>query len=233
MGWKRCPACNSTMELSKFGNSRHTKDGKTCYCKDCGNQKHAEWKAKNKEKAISSMAKSRANNRDDRQRKDREKYAQDPEKNREKTRRYRAANPEAGRLYSAKYRAENKEKVAAQEAKYRADNAHAVRARSSDWRRRNPERSRMACQVRRARKRLAMVGVSVDIESKLMRMQRGMCACCKIDIRGGKFQLDHIEPLARGGKHEDRNLQLLCQLCNGRKWAKNPEEFMRSQGFLL
>ena len=40
-------------------------------------------------------------------------------------------------------------------------------------------------------------------------------------------------PLARGGKHEASNLQLLCPPCNMSKNAKHPIDFMQQRGFLL
>jgi 5-methylcytosine-specific restriction endonuclease McrA len=36
-----------------------------------------------------------------------------------------------------------------------------------------------------------------------------------------------------GGKHEPRNLQLLCPSCNVRKGAQHPLAYMRKVGMLL
>jgi hypothetical protein len=62
--------------------------------------------------------------------------------------------------------------------------------------------------------------------------QRWKCACCKTDI-SRHYHVDHITPLARGGRHEPKNIQLLCVTCNVRKAAKDPIEFMQSRGYLL
>jgi 5-methylcytosine-specific restriction endonuclease McrA len=47
------------------------------------------------------------------------------------------------------------------------------------------------------------------------------------------YHLDHIIPLARGGKNEDRNMQVTCPTCNRQKHSKDPIEFMQSRGYLL
>jgi HNH endonuclease len=36
----------------------------------------------------------------------------------------------------------------------------------------------------------------------------------------GKFQIDHITPIAEGGADDDENLCLACEMCNQFKWAK-------------
>lgn len=45
------------------------------------------------------------------------------------------------------------------------------------------------------------------------------CAYCKTDT-SVKFHVDHIIPLAKGGKHEPDNVQITCPSCNVRKWTK-------------
>jgi 5-methylcytosine-specific restriction endonuclease McrA len=101
----------------------------------------------------------------------------------------------------------------------------------------NPEirrkNKRIAEQRRRARKRSVEDAVSTDIVAKLLAKQRGCCACCKCKFTKTNYELDHIEPLAKGGRHADDNLQLLCMICNRAKAAKDPITFMQQRGFLL
>lgn len=66
----------------------------------------------------------------------------------------------------------------------------------------------------------------------MYKSQRGLCPVCKKKL-GEKYHLDHIVPLARGGKHEPKNVQLLCPPCNLSKSAKDPIDFMQERGFLL
>lgn len=67
---------------------------------------------------------------------------------------------------------------------------------------------------------------------RLGNAQRWKCAICRVNIRKD-YHLDHIMPIARGGKHEPRNLQLLCPTCNVRKSAKDPISYMQEVGRLL
>lgn len=62
--------------------------------------------------------------------------------------------------------------------------------------------------------------------------QRWRCAICRTEIRKG-YHVDHIMPIARGGKHEKSNIQLLCPPCNLRKSDRDPIAHMQSLGRLL
>lgn len=54
--------------------------------------------------------------------------------------------------------------------------------------------------------------------------QNGLCVYCFTDITN-KYHVDHIIPLAKNGKHEPSNLQILCPGCNVKKWTKSDAEF--------
>ena len=99
--------------------------------------------------------------------------------------------------------------------------------------RKHPDAAKRNCQNRRARLAGLMGSVSAGIEASLAKKQRGLCACCRAKLLGSTSHLDHVMPLALGGKHEDENLQLLCATCNLSKGAKHPIAFMQSKGRLL
>jgi 5-methylcytosine-specific restriction endonuclease McrA len=106
----------------------------------------------------------------------------------------------------------------------------------NEWRENNPEKHKAIVHKRLSRKKNSG-GVITAVEIKeIYRLQGGKCAYCK-QVLGTKYQVDHIVPLANGGRNETKNVQLLCAKrkgsCNQRKHAKDPIDFARSIGLLL
>ena len=52
-------------------------------------------------------------------------------------------------------------------------------------------------------------------------------SCHKIDLSGHSLQVDHIQPLAKGGSNDFSNLQTLCVRCNLQKRDKIDPRFRR------
>ncbi len=98
-----------------------------------------------------------------------------------------------------------------------------------EYRRNNPERFREYSQRRSSRKLGRLPRGTV---AKLRERQRDRCAICARSISQA-FHVDHIMPLALGGKHEALNVQLLCPTCNVRKQAKHPIRYAQEIGRLL
>lgn len=96
-----------------------------------------------------------------------------------------------------------------------------------EYRKKHPEMMREAKQKRRGLGRLPRGTIQ-----RIGNAQRWKCITCHMDILT-KYHVDHINPIARGGKHEPTNIQLLCPSCNIRKSAKDPLRFMQEKGFLL
>lgn len=97
------------------------------------------------------------------------------------------------------------------------------------YRAENPEKVREWAQSRNRRKYGRLPRGTVK---QLSVLQQGKCAICRRSLDAG-FHVDHIIPLALGGSHTKRNIQLLCASCNVRKSAKHPIDFMQERGFLL
>jgi 5-methylcytosine-specific restriction endonuclease McrA len=67
---------------------------------------------------------------------------------------------------------------------------------------------------------------------RLCELQKWKCASCGCSVKA-KWHVDHIMPLARGGLHDRRNLQILCPGCNVRKSDKHPVDWAQANGRLL
>ena len=111
-------------------------------------------------------------------------------------------------------------------------NADAIRERKRKWRKDNPSAVRVYYHSRRIRKLNGGVKLSKGLVEKLLRLQRGKCACCGRPL-GSDYHLDHIMPLSMGGLNTDNNVQLLRAKCNLQKSAKHPVDFMRQRGYLI
>ena len=78
--------------------------------------------------------------------------------------------------------------------------------------------------------------ISDATRNLLYGLQKGRCADCAAHLlRDGpeKCHADHIVPLARGGSHDIRNLQLLCPPCNLQKGDLDPLDHARKRGRLF
>jgi 5-methylcytosine-specific restriction endonuclease McrA len=149
----------------------------------------------------------------------------------------RSKKPDEYRAAQAEYREREADRIRDRDAQYteerRAERTESMRR----WRAANPEKeraiNRLKSSMRRAMQRNASGKVSIDIADRLMTLQQGKCTVCRCDLRLSGYHLDHRIPLALGGAHEDRNIELLCPTCNTSKQAKHPVDFMQSRGFLL
>ena len=146
---------------------------------------------------------------------------------------WRKRNPEKVLLAAAKWREGHPSEHKKASAKWIKNNPDKVSAMNRDWRKRNPGKVTAKWHTRRARKQGSGGKLSTNIRTKLLLKQNNKCAICKTDLRKSGHHLDHVMPLALGGKNEDRNIQLTCPPCNLRKQAKDPIRFMREMGYLL
>jgi 5-methylcytosine-specific restriction endonuclease McrA len=116
--------------------------------------------------------------------------------------------------------------------------AHAVQRRAAALKRAKRQRAenaeyylacrRAATQARRARLRGAFVE---DVDPLIVfQRDRGICALCSKPVDpAARWDIDHIEPVSKGGAHSYDNVQLAHKFCNQSKGNKLPP----GQGSLL
>jgi 5-methylcytosine-specific restriction endonuclease McrA len=184
--------------------------------RDKRNEQMRHWREANPERAKEIRARSHEAHKD---------------KNNARSKRYREENREAFLAMLSRWYAANKGHVAAyNKAKYEANPGEMVE-RSRKWREANPEAVAAMCRLRRAR-RFAAGGTHTteDIE-RLLIAQDHTCAnpYCRADLTSAKKELDHKQPLARGGSDGIDNLQWLCAPCNRRKHAKPMDEWLAAE----
>jgi 5-methylcytosine-specific restriction endonuclease McrA len=136
---------------------------------------------------------------------------------------YQKSHPEQKKVNQAKYRLNNADKLRAASAKYRLENSEKVRVRHIRYSEANPEVRSRNRQKRRALIRNATVGNLDTIEAwerSWRKKKRTVCYWCSTRFSVKKCQVDHINPLAKGGAHTIENLCISCARCNASKCAK-------------
>lgn len=198
---------------------------------------HRAWSAKNKHKIRGYAQKRRASDPDgvkkiarESRRLDRLRY---PERTREADRRngklYRTRHAESVRSAKRKwkktpagvdarkrYEKKHHERILKKGRAYVAANRQKVAANEARWRKQYPEKKVIKEQRRRARIRGARGdGITTEQWARLKRDYAGLCAHCATPTK--RPQLDHIDPVSRGGDHDVANAVPACSTCNQSK----------------
>lgn len=89
---------------------------------------------------------------------------------------------------------------------------------SRKWAKKNPEKRNILKQNRRAKKEANGGSVTEKEWKEILEKYGNKCLCCgRTDV---KITMDHVIPIALGGRHEKENVQPLCQSCNSIKQAR-------------
>lgn len=106
------------------------------------------------------------------------------------------------------------------------------RINTKQWKKNNPERvqiSSVASRQRRATRILtcAVNDFTADEWVDRLREFNYCCAYCHTDL--GKLQIEHMQPISRGGNHTLSNIVPACKECNLRKSTKSFLAFMAQE----
>lgn len=212
---KVCVKCRVEKDVAEFG--VHSPGFRRADCRVCRRGTGVKYHTDNRERINTKKALSRAEN---------------VEHHRERCKVWYYANHEKAKAKRAEWRAANLDRLREATAAWRARYPDRQKAAEEAWRAANPWSSRSSVANRRASLKGGLHRLSKDLAGRLFTLQRGKCACCGERL-GENYHLDHIMPLALGGENIDSNMQLLRAICNLKKGAKHPIEYMQRKGFLL
>jgi len=228
---KRCTKCGEEKALEEFHSRPGNTDGRRGSCKACA----AKYRAANRKRIAEQGRAYRAANRERVTALKAAPYVANRERIAEQGRAYRAANreriAERGKAHYAAnreriaelgraYRAANREQLAARRAARYVANRERVAERTANYYR-TPE-GRAVKYASAARRRARRVGaecgcVSAPALDAVRQIAGGLCAYCG---RQPAAHVDHVEPLADGGRHCVENLLPACASCNLTKGAR-------------
>lgn len=150
---------------------------------------------------------------------------------------------------SRKYVQNHRHEIAVRLRKRYWDNPEKWRKYASDWAKKNwgkikakrKERYSKEPQYRLSvlshnRKRQAKMCGSNDVlalTAILAKKKTVRCFYCKTKLNISEMQLEHLNPLAAGGKHSAFNIVPSCAKCNERKHTKNPNDFIQRGQLVL
>ncbi len=124
------------------------------------------------------------------------------ERKRQAMRARRQANPEKEKSYAREYTSNNRTRINARTRAWCAENrAHYLASK----------------RTAAARRRNAGCGVSSQEWAAIRERFGARCAYC---LATGELQMDHVEPISRGGRHEINNVVPACPSCNASKKDK-------------
>lgn len=133
----------------------------------------------------------------------------------------------------------NKQKMADAKRRWNLNNPEKCREQKRRARQRNPERVRFLSRAWAAKNKIKIKATNCNALAKrrsdreiknirnsdlvkIMIDANGVCSYCG---QNSKPSLDHKIPLSRGGKHEIKNIAVVCLKCNSRKGEKTLKEF--------
>lgn len=223
---KTCARCRNQKSPEAFSKNAKAKDGLNSWCKSCD----AEYRVANSARLRAQKAARYAANPEPARQRSRARYAADPVRGRAAAaqwakehpdrvlanrRAWRQANPERARELSARWEKAHPDVRRAAQAKHHAAHPEARRLRVRKWQQANPESVTASKHRRRARVLNAPGnGVTAAQWRDVLAGSLGLCVYCN---ERRPLEMEHVEPLSRGGAHDPENIAAACLPCNRSK----------------
>lgn len=206
------------------------KDGKPCkkcgesswyesgHCIKCMKVRSKEWQENNREYARAKEREYVSNNRDAVRERKRRWELENRDRINQRKRDYRKENAEHIKQRMRDWRAGNVEKARAYWNKWAVANPEKRRAKDLKWQAANRDKVNAIDHRRRSRQKASGGSYTAAEWSALVNHYGNKCLCCGRDDL--PLTVDHVIPIAKGGRSDINNLQPLCKACNSRKKDK-------------
>lgn len=218
---KECRVCGQTKPLEEFVKHKGCRDGYAGSCIACASQRKAEWKQRRREsteprrcaRCEEVKARSEFGNHPS--------YCLDCQHALDRKYRAKPQRKERKRVTNAKWRDNNREHRSEYKTARLADPVAGAIDRSSGRvrNRRYYASHKQRCFDHRARRRARERGAFEEKVDRLAIAERDrwMCHICGKKVARKDMSLDHLIPIALGGKHCALNVRLAHMSCNQRR----------------
>jgi hypothetical protein len=204
---KVCSTCKQEKEVSEFTKNKSSKDGYHNQCKVCRKEEYQ----RNKEHKLEYIKEYYKENKKEINEKHKEYY----DKNREKV-------SDRGKIY----RENNKEIISQKKKEYYDNGYKEVMKERAKQRRANGEFFEIDRNHRHKRRAACKeTDVTNEFLKELKESTKGICPICGVIMteengEPNQYNLDHVFPLSKGGKHICENVRYICRTCNLKKRDK-------------
>ena len=138
--------------------------------------------------------------------------------NKQRNREYRKENTDVERERKRRWQRENRDRINRQMREYRKENSEDINKYMREWRAANGDKAKAIVHRRRSLKKASGGRYSAAEWNALVSHYGNKCLGCGRDDL--PLTVDHIIPIAKGGRSDIDNLQPLCRACNSRKRDK-------------
>lgn len=202
-------------------------------CATCSVLKSAQWREQFPDRATEQSRLYRETHKEERAATSKAWALANPERKKANDDRWAANNKDRHIALRKRWLEENPDRRRVWIAEWRVKNKDSQAANNVAWRAANRDRSNAIARNRRARVRDAEgTHTEADVQY-LLAAQKWKCAGCKDKVKPRLFHVDHITPIAKGGRNDRVNLQILCPMCNLKKSSKDPIDWAQENGRLL